>query len=575
MYSLLKRGISVMLSYNPKQKKSTQQTPIWYGKRRQYLIGLVGMGILQAVVITSFSLLIAHLINLTNRIDSLSFSILIIPLSLIILAAISLMLLRWGEKVFAEHIGQDYINTVRLKLFKHLLNSDQRASQRFSHGAMMLRFVTDLNGLRRWVSLGLSRLLVIASTAIVTLSLLYYSQPILVALTGTSVIVGLAISLIIGSRLSDKIRAVRKYRSRLAATMNDRIATVGTVQICAQEKRETRRVRRQSQQLYDALLQRAHILGALQGTLEGTIILSTGIVLIAGIMLVANQLIGIGEVVAGMTLVNLLLTPLRDLGRIFDYWKQWQISQEKIAYFLKLPKRQKMLTPHKQMPLSFDPGRIEAYDLTISGIIKSTNFIVNSGEHILLVGKNGAGKSSFLLNLAGIIPITKGKLIFDGYNINEISSQLLTTGGIGLVSQDLGLMRGSLKRNLTYANSKASPEEIKHIIQRCHLATLIKRLPKGLESQIVEGGKNLSTGERKRILLARTLLNKPKLLLLDEIDANLDKYSIRVIEKILNEFSGTIIQVTHNTYWNFKKPYRIWQLKSQQIHEYEQHLKTG
>ncbi len=564
-----------MLSYHPKQKNKNQQTPIWYGKRRHYLIGLVGMGILQAAVITSFSLLIAYLINLSNTLTSLSFSIFTVPLILVVLAAIGLMLLRWGEKVFAEHIGQDYATTVRLKLFKHLLNSDQRASQRFSHGAMMLRFVTDLNGLRRWVSLGLSRLLVITSTTIVTLWLLYYSQPILVALTGTSVILGLIISFTIGHRLSDKIRAVRKYRSRLAATMNDRIATVGTVQICAQEKRETRRVRRQSQQLYDALLQRAHILGALQGTLEGTIILSTGIVLITGIMLVANKIIGIGEVVAGMTLVSLLLAPLRDLGRIFDYWEQWKISQEKITHFLKLPKRQKPSRARKQTSLPFDPGQIEAYGLTVSGIIKSSDFTINPGEHILLVGQNGVGKSSLLLNIAGIIPITKGKLLFDGHNIHEISHQLLETGGIGLVSQDLGLMRGSLRRNLTYANPKATSEEIKNIIQRCYLSALIKRLPKGLESQIVEGGKNLSTGERKRILLARTLLNKPKLLLLDEIDANLDKHSIKVIEKIVNEFPGTIIQVTHNTYWNFKKPYRIWQLKDQRINEYEPQLKTG
>ena len=545
--------------------------PIWQGRRRHYLAALVALGVAQALVMLGISALVAKIFASINAVDNVQHGAVIgLPVALMLIAAAVLALLRWSERVCGEHLGQDYVVQVRLRLFKHLMFADPRAAQRFSHGAMALRFVTDLNGLRQWVALGLARLIVVASTLIIVLAVLAFQQPALMPLVAGAVVLAIVLCVGIGAKLPQSIRAVRKYRARLAATVTDRINTVATVQACVQERREIRRVRRQSQSLYEAALWRANIVGALYGSLEATTVLASAAVLwIAGILVSDGQLT-IADVAAGMTLLGLLLSPLRDLGRIFDYWQQWGIANEKIGEFLSLPERN--LQPTKPALLQSVPsveqmGHLKARGISIEGLLEASDFDIEAGQHIVLEGDNGVGKTSLLLTLAGVLPLQQGQLELDGHTLVGHRGARKPVAGIGLVSPDIGLMRGSLARNITYANPRVSEQEINDVVQRCDLEKLIDRLPNGLSTRISEGGKNLSVGERKRIMLARTLLMRPRLLLLDELDAHLDAHSLQIIEQALTNFQGTIIEVSHHRKLCTQKPIRYWRLQQSRIHE--------
>ncbi len=545
-------------------KPVKNRTPIWQGRRKFYLVSLVVLGILQALVILGVSALVARIFStLSTGIASSEWIVL-----LIVLSAVSLAILRWAERVCAEHLGQNYSVQVRLRLFKQLMLSDQRAAQRFSHGAMALRFVTDLSGLRQWVAVGLARLVVVVSTIIVILVILGYQQPVLMLLVAATVLVALLLVVGIGSKLVISIRAVRKYRARLAATVTDRINTVSTVQACIQEKREIRRVRKQSQYLYNATLQRAHVTGALYGALEATSVLATGAVLFMASYLVGSEQITVAEVAGSMTLLGLLLTPMRDTGRIMDYWQQWKISNEKISHFLNLPRRK--LPPVRIVPPSSvesNAGHLVAQGFGIEGMLNPCDFDVPAGHHIVLDGKNGSGKTSFLLTIAGVLSLQQGQLELDGNSLIGKHGVRTPVNGIGIVSPDLGLMRGSLLRNLTYANAKVSEQELADIIDRCDLSDLIQRLPNGVNWRLSEGGKNLSLGERKRVLLARALLMHPRLLLLDELDAHLDIHSLKVIEKALRQFDGSVIEISHHRKLDLQKPKSYWYLENLHIHQ--------
>ncbi|TQV86234.1 ABC transporter ATP-binding protein [Exilibacterium tricleocarpae] len=552
-----------------KSKRVEKPLPIWQGRRRLYLAGLVAMGIAQAVVILGVGMLVARVFTrIGNSPDTGTVADVALPLALIAVAAVVLAVLRWAERVCAEHLGQDYVVQMRLRLFRHLLRANQRVAQRWSHGAMMLRFVTDLNGLRRWVALGLGRLLVIVTTAVVVLGALTYLQPMLAGLIAAVLLIGLLIGGLIGSGLPAPTRAARKYRARLAATVNDRVSTVSTVQAYLQEQREMRRVRRQSKDLYRELLGRAHILGFLQGALEATGVLATAALLIAGLGLVGEGRLTAGDIAGGMTLTGLLLSPLRDLGRIFDYWQQWQISHEKIAGFMRLPARR----PRTATPAAVDippegPGHLRARGFAIDGLLEPCDFDIEAGQHIVLEGANGVGKTTLLLTLAGVLPLQRGSLELDGCPLSAYGDMALRRAGIGLVSPDLGLMRGSLARNITYANPGASEQEIAAVIRDCGLAELVESLPGGLKTRLSEGGKNLSLGERKRVMLARTLLIGPRLLLLDEMDAHLDSQSLKLIEAALAHFQGTVIEVSHSHRLSLKKRQRRWLLQERRLNE--------
>lgn len=549
-------------------------TPVWQGKRQVYLTSLVILGVLHALAILFVSGLVAEFFDSINALEKNteytlhnSFIQTALPMILMLPASIVIALLRWAERVSAEHLGQNYIVQVRLKLFRHLMFADLRAAQRFSHGAMALRFVTDLNGLRQWVALGLARLLVMVSTIIVVLVVLAWQQILLMSVVFLSLLIAVSLCTFIGSKLPRAIRSIRKFRARLAATVTDRINTATTVQAYNQEYREIRRVNRQSHSLYDATIKRAYIVGALYASLEATTVLTTALVLIAASQLVIEKHISSADIAAIMTLLGLLLTPLRDMGRIVDYWQQWKISNEKILRFLDSPRRNIKIGKKPSLE-GTSTGQLSARKISIEGILKISDFEIKAGEHIFLEGKNGTGKTTLLFTLAGILPLNTGQIELDNTPLVSDHNIRVSQKNIALVSPDIGLMRGSLLRNLSYANTHINQTELDSIIRRCNLGDIIERLPRGLDSKLSEGGKNLSLGERKRIMLARALLMNPDLLLLDELDAHLDAHSFKIIEHTLSQFPGTIIEVSHQRKLNLQKSTRHWLLQEQKIHEY-------
>jgi ABC-type multidrug transport system fused ATPase/permease subunit len=116
---------------------------------------------------------------------------------------------------------------------------------------------------------------------------------------------------------------------------------------------------------------------------------------------------------------------------------------------------------------------------------------------------------------------------------------------VAYVSTDFPLIRGSLKKNLCYGAGKVDAKRLNQVISDCGLDNLIDRKIGGLEARIAEAGSDLSQGERIRVCLARALLRNPAILILDEAEANLDARAIRVMERVIGDFAGTLLMATH------------------------------
>ena len=182
-----------------------------------------------------------------------------------------------------------------------------------------------------------------------------------------------------------------------------------------------------------------------------------------------------------------------------------------------------------------------------SNTLQDLDFEVKAGGQVGIIGPSGSGKSTLLSIILGIIPPNKGSISIDGINASDFLE--LHSASIGYVGPDPFIIGGSIRSNLLYANhaTNISDEDLWYALEKSSLDKFVRELPSGLEYHLSEIGEGLSVGQKQRLALARAMLRKPKLLILDECTANLDDKTELDLANSLKELRGmvTTIIVSH------------------------------
>ena len=182
----------------------------------------------------------------------------------------------------------------------------------------------------------------------------------------------------------------------------------------------------------------------------------------------------------------------------------------------------------------------------INQVLRKTNYTIEKGKMTAIAGASGAGKSTLIDLILRFYDPTGGRILIDGTDLRELDLESWRKS-IAVVAQDVFLFNETVNYNLAVGNPGCSKEEIVDAAKRAYAHEFIQQLPEGYETRIGDRGWNLSGGQRQRLALARAILTKPEILILDEATSSLDSESEQLIQRYLNDIRGTctIVVVAH------------------------------
>ncbi len=278
-----------------------------------------------------------------------------------------------------------------------------------------------------------------------------------------------------------------------------------------------------------------YITRSFERTVSGTLIgqisqvlqkISQLLVLWVGATLVLKGQLTLGQLIAFRIISGYVTQPLLRLSTIWQNIQELRVSFERLGDVIDTPQesdnldKQKISMPPVQGKVSFQDVTF-SFDKSNSNILNNVSFEIEKGQFVGIVGESGSGKSTLMKLLSRLYSPNLGKVKIDGYDIDKVELYSLRRQ-IGIVPQEPILFSGTVMENIALTQSEATNDEIIKAAKLAEAHDFIMNLPNGYSSEVGERGSSLSGGQRQRIAIARTLLNKPQILILDEATSALD-----------------------------------------------------
>ena len=370
-----------------------------------------------------------------------------------------------------------------------------------------------------------------------------------VALTSVALIT-IPFYLLIAWRSAGKLESgLSNYYSRwedVSARIQDGLTGIRTVKLSGAEDREVQRLQTVSNEAYRDYIQRTRL--ANKYVFWETMLshLSTALVLGYGGYLTLENRLTPGDVVMFVAYLDRLYGPIDSLASL---WVELQQNVASIARAFRLLDTD--MEPRTGRELVIRGGEV-IFNKVHFGytpereVLKGISFTLAAGKATALVGVSGAGKTTTVDLLMKLYEPGKGQILIDGQDIGGLDASSVRSQ-IGMVSTDGAVFRGSLADNIRYKRPEATDEEVQWAAMAAGMQATLQRLPEGLHTMVGESGIGLSVGERQRIQIARVLVARPHILVLDEATANLDFATEAEVKKAIDTVrrQHTVIIIAH------------------------------
>ena len=467
---------------------------------------------------------------------------------LIAVAYTMLFLATSGQGFLLSWVGQKVLATLRLQLFRHLQALPIGFHDTHIVGVTVSRVINDVAEINELLSQGVITLI---GDMLVLIGIIFImiSMDARLALLTFLVIPLMLLATYLFSRQAR--RAFRETRSRVAAVVGDLaegLSGMRAIQAFAQEDTSQARFERINEANRDTYINAMSLSFIFLPSIEFLGMVATSIVLGFGGLAVSRGEVTLGVLVAFLSYVTRFFQPIQELSRLYTTLQSAMAGGEQVIKLLDTPPNVADQEGAEELPAL--RGKVELEHVTFSyradspEVLHDITLTVQPGQIVALVGPTGAGKTS-IANLVGrFYDVTSGVVRIDGYDVRQVTQGSLRRQ-VRLVSQDPFLFSRSIAENIRFGKPEASEDEIVRAAKLANAHGFIASLPDGYQTRILEGGVNLSVGQRQLLSLARAVLADPRILILDEATANIDTVTEGLIqqalEKVLQDRTAIVI----------------------------------
>ncbi|RKT54720.1 ABC transporter ATP-binding protein [Saccharothrix australiensis] len=436
-------------------------------------------------------------------------------------------------RYWLERSGENIVLSLRIHLVDRLLRLPMRLYDRHRLGDLLSRTTSDTTLLRDAIAYDSVDLISGAFIVVGGLAAMLWLDPVLFLIVAV-VVGGIGgVTLFVLSGIRNATESAQDNLGRMAAELERALTAIRTVRAMRAEDREKERIAECARVSYRQNLRSAR-LDSISGpavtlSAHGSLIA----VLVIGGTRVANGHLTLAELVAFLLYVSYIALPAAGLFEVAGTLQKGLAALQRVHDVTDLPVEADRAAPRRDVATAprrdDDPARpaLELRDVWFAyqpdrPVLRGVSFTVPHRGHVALVGGSGAGKSTIFALVERFYEPDRGTILLDGRDLHDDLTIAQARARIGLVEQTAPILHGTLRENVAYAVPDAPEDEIRRVLAMTNLAAMVDRLPDGLDTQVGEHGGMLSGGERQRLAIARALLPRPQLLLLDEPTAHLD-----------------------------------------------------